>query len=286
MTEVEQTQTAIEQTEGVEKAETSTKYSGRKSFAFSDKEMYDSVEALLGQKPEGLTNAEFLHQALKQYVESEEINQSLNHLPMQAVDLFKGDLEKLNIAFEMIRETFKTQMLASTQLIQQREEKLTRQWEKERGNFEQLMEGFKIEVQTLTAQKYEQEKLMEQANEWKEELLQLRPTVTTLQQALEASQKQVQQLQSVCDSHSTDEVNHWKEAYTAVKENIATTTLRLQHAQEQEAQAKEQIQALQNELERANQSIKQHQDELKEVREELATSHRTIQELYQKLLKA
>ena len=85
----------------------SAKYSGRKSFAFSDKGMYDDVEELLAQKPEGLTNAEFLHQALKQYVESDELNQTFNHLPTQAVDIFKGDLEKLNVAFEMIRETFK-----------------------------------------------------------------------------------------------------------------------------------------------------------------------------------
>lgn len=270
--------------------ETSAKYSGRKSFAFSDKEMYDAVEELLAQKPGGLTNAEFLHQALKQYVESDELNQTFNHLPVQAVDIFKGDLEKLNVAFEMIRETFKTQMVASTQLISQREERLTRQFERERDLLNQRITSLTTEVAMLMEQKQALEGLANQAQDLKQELTQLKPTVGTLQQALEASQQQVDVLKREAAQYNLNEIETLKKAHAELKELFATNNIRLQHAQEQEKRALESVTEARAENETLKQAMEaieaRHREESKQMREELATAHQTIQELYQKLLKA
>lgn len=271
-------------------AEVTTKYSGRKSFAFSDKAMYESVEELLTQKPEGLTNAEFLHEALKHYVESDELNQTFHHLPVQAVDIFKGDLEKLNIAFEMIRETFKTQMVASTQLIGQREEKLTRQFDRERDLLEQRIESLTTEVSLLTEQKRTLSAEAEQTQALKQELNQLKPTVGTLQQALEASHQQVELMKKELAQVNAEELNQLKKEHSELKELFTTNNIRLQHAQEQEKRALNELEQARKEIDLLKQSAEtteqQQKEELKAVREELATAHQTIQELYQKLLKA
>ncbi len=285
-------ETSREDMERVEEkgAESHSKYSGRKSFAFSDKGMYDAVEELLAQKPEGLTNAEFLHQALKQYVESDELNQTFNHLPTQAVDIFKGDLEKLNVAFEMIRETFKTQMLASTQLISQREEKMTRQFERERDLLEQRITSLTTEVTMLAEKNQALEGLANQANEMKQELSQLKPTVGTLQQALDASQQQVELLKREAAQYNAEEVEKLKKAHAELKELFATNNIRLQHAQDQEKRAIDALTDSRSENEALKQTIEatesRHREEMKQMREELATAHQTIQDLYQKLLKA
>ena len=268
----------------------SAKYSGRKSFAFSDKGMYDDVEELLAQKPEGLTNAEFLHQALKQYVESDELNQTFNHLPTQAVDIFKGDLEKLNVAFEMIRETFKTQMLASTQLISQREDKLTRQFDRERGLLEDRIQSLTTEVSLLTEQKQSLEGLASQTETLKQEIAQLKPTVGTLQQALEASQQQVDLLKRESSQYDAKEVEALRKAHAELKEVFATNNIRLQHAEDQERRAVEALDSSKAEMENLKQTMEamesRHREESKQMREELAVANQTIQELYQKLLKA
>ena len=293
MSQVESnTEVKVEEVVSEEKgqAEVTAKYSGRKSFAFSDKAMYESVEELLTQKPEGLTNAEFLHQALKQYVESDELNQTFNHLPVQAVDIFKGDLEKLNVAFEMIRETFKTQMLASTQLITQREERLTRQFDRERELLEQRLTSLTTEVATLMEQKQSLEGLANQAQELKQELSQLKPTVGTLQQALEASQQQVEALKREASQYDAKEVEELKKAHLELKELFATNNIRLQHAQDQEKRATDALAEARAENEALKQSLEmaetRHREESKQMREELAVANQNIQELYQKLLKA
>lgn len=259
-------------------------YSGRKTFAFSDESQHRLVEDLLNQKPQELTNADVLVKALTLFVESEEIHQSLNHLPQTAMEIFKGDLAKLDVAFETIRSVFSTQMKSSTELILQREEKMQRKYETLLTQKETQLEVSNKQIELLSV---ENEALKTSVDEFKTqetEWIQAKHTVATLQQALQNEQQRVQHLEEKLQHQNDDQLREMEATITQLRQQlqvVETTNRELTLRNEHLASQKLELQTLH---ESKDLRIQQLEAERQQLHEKLMSSNQQAQERFERLM--
>lgn len=273
----------------VNEAETETKkqekpYSGRKTFAFSDESQYQTVEQILAQKPKELTNGDVLVQALKLFVEKEEMHQSLNHLPQTATDIFKGDLAKLDVAFETIRSVFSTQMKSSTELILQREANLQRKYETLLTQKDTQLEVANKQIELLAVQNEDMKTKVDYYQAQEVEWNQTKHTVATLQQALQNEQQRTQTLEYQVQTQEQLPLEALKQEIQTLQAQIQTLegvhrelVLKNEHLQSEK-------QSLQQELQTKSEQLQQAETERLSLQDRLLTTTRESQERIERLV--
>ena len=193
-------------------------FSERKSFAFSDEQLFNEVNDFLKQKPKELTNGELLHKALKHYIESEEINQSFNQLTPRSVDLFKGDLARLDIAFETIRSIYKAQMNSSSELVQQMEAQLTAKYEQVLNTQEKELEQIRLQNEAYQLEVNKQAESLTQYQAKEVEWERLKKTIETLEETLKKEQQYSTQLEGNLKVSETKQIEAMTKYQTLTEE--------------------------------------------------------------------
>lgn len=270
----------IEDKEGNDTIESVSK---RKTVAFSDLEMRKEVDVLFTKKPEGWSNADFLYHALRRYVEYEETKDTLQTLPTRAAELFQGDLQRLDIAFETIKETYRTQMLSVTQLVEQQENRLKAQHEKEKNTeavrFTQLQTQYEAIEQELA--RCQQQAQQREAQTQRYEQLQREFDTTT--QLLAAEQRQRLQLEADIKQQDPDQLKSLMaqlQQLTQQNQELTTqmTQLKAEHTVEVQ-HLKQENQGLTQQLTDTKQQLTARLTEMKEQQQQLKSLTEIVQTL-------
>lgn len=254
-------------------------FSERKSFAFSDEQLFNEVNDFLKQKPKELTNGELLHKALKHYIESEEINQSFNQLTPRSVDLFKGDLARLDIAFETIRSIYKAQMNSSSELVQQMEAQLTAKYEQVLNTQEKELEQIRLQNEAYQLEVNKQAESLTQYQAKEVEWERLKKTIETLEETLKKEQQYSTQLEGNLKASETKQI----EAMTKYQ----TLTEELSALKEAHQDLKFREQELVMNAKEVKQLLAYREEELKTLKAELSQmkeDNQTLQTRYHELM--
>lgn len=259
-------------------------YSGRKTFAFSDESQYQLVEELLQQKPQELTNADVLVKALTLFVESEEIHQSLNHLPQTAAEIFKGDLAKLDVAFETIRSVFSAQMKSSTELILQREDKLQRKYETLLTQKETQLEVSNKQIELLAKENETLKSSVEIFKAKETEWEQTKGTLNTLQQALQSEQQRVQQLEAIRSAQNEDQFLKSEQLIKELQQQVQELTVKNRELSIHNEHLLTEKTTLQTDLREKQESLKQLEMERQQLQDKMILSNQQSQERFDQLM--
>lgn len=267
-----------------EKEKTEKSYSGRKTFAFSDESQHQMVEQILAQKPKELTNGDVLVRALKLFVEQEEMHQSLNHLPQTAADIFKGDLAKLDVAFETIRSVFSTQMKSSTDLILQREENMQRKYETLLNQKDTQLEVSNKQIELLSSENEGLKETIETFKTKETDWIQTKHTVSTLQQALQNEQQRAQGLETQLEVQGNARLKEMEETIKTLQSQVQT----LEGVNRELSLKNEHLLSEKNGLQSENQAkedrLRQLEVERQTLQEQLITTTQQSQERIERLM--
>lgn len=169
------------------------KVAERKTFTFSNEEAFQHVNEMLDQKPEGLSNSDFLYKALKYYVEQDQLQETFNKLPPSVTTSFKGDLQKLETSFQMIKDVFQLHFYHAQEIISQHEAKLVTTHQLTVDELNQANQNLKTQIEWAENQNQKLKCELEELTKLKEESTLAQQTIQMQSQALSTLQSQLEE---------------------------------------------------------------------------------------------